>query len=514
MKKLKIVIIDDEPAVLFSLQEFLTEKGYSVYSARDGAKGLAIIDKKKIDLVITDLLMPVMNGFEIIKHLKEREPELPLIAISGIGGIENAVKAIRLGAWDYITKPIKNFAEIELITGQALEKARLKQENKNYKEKLEQLLKKKSAELIKNEARYRIAESIAHLGNWEWTFKKNKIWTSGEFLQILAVNRFPEGNFLDNLLTFVDTADQPRVQRFFKAAVKNKENFEIEFSIKTAANKVKNLFSICRPIINVQKKVIALHGTIQDISKQKKAEKERDCLINILEKKNTELENFTYSVSHDLRSPLITAKGFAELLEDDIKNNHGEALQENLYYINTALHKMSQLIDKLLNLSRIGRLNNKFSTIKTEQLIKQTLDILQKEISRTGATVNITTKLPTIYGDAQQVGEVFQNLISNALRYKNPARSPVIEIGHCRKNKRNCFFIKDNGIGIEPRHYQRVFNMFEKLANNENASGMGLAIVKKIIENHNGEIWLKSKGKNKGTVFYFIFNSRNEQKEL
>ncbi len=242
---------------------------------------------------------------------------------------------------------------------------------------------------------------------------------------------------------------------------------------------------------------------VRDISQRKYVQTERENLINELEDKNSELERFTYTVSHDLKSPLITIKGFLGFLEQDATSGDTKRLKSDIKRIGDATDKMQLLLNDLLELSRIGRLTNPYQEIDFEELAGEVADLLHGRLHEKKIAVEVQENLPVVYGDRQRLFEVLQNLIDNAAKFTGSQPSPRIEIGQNGfENGKPIFFVKDNGLGIEPMHHERIFGLFNKLDTNSDGTGIGLALVKRIIEVHRGRIWVESEA-GKGSTFFF-----------
>ena len=244
-------------------------------------------------------------------------------------------------------------------------------------------------------------------------------------------------------------------------------------------------------------------GSWTDITQRKHEEEERERLITELEAKNSELERFTYTVSHDLKAPLVTIKGFLGFLKQDIESGNVERQQKDIERISNAALKMEQLLRDLLELSRIGRLVNLSEEIHVENLVRDAMEIVHGQLDERGITVNIQPGLPVVYGDRQRLMEVFQNLLDNAAKYMGDQTDPHIEIGQRGEEYlKPVFFVKDNGMGIDPEYHERVFGLFNKLDAKSEGTGVGLALVKRIVEFHGGRIWVESEA-GKGSTFYF-----------
>ena len=230
---------------------------------------------------------------------------------------------------------------------------------------------------------------------------------------------------------------------------------------------------------------------------------ERQALIAQLEANNAELERFTYTVSHDLRNPLVTIKGFLGMLGKDIQENRPDRIQSDLQRIAGAADKMDTLLTDLLELSRIGRIVNPPEEVDLAKLTQDALEMVDAHIRSKNVTVHISPDLPTIHGDRLRLREVLENLIANAAKYMGDQSDPVIEIGIRNDEDEPVIFVKDNGVGIESKYHIRIFNLFEKLNPTVEGTGIGLALIKRIIEVHGGKIWVESDGLGEGSTFCF-----------
>lgn len=169
-----ILVVDDDAGIRLTLEKYLADWNFEVLAAENGRQAIKIIDSERPDLVITDLFMPEMDGFELLRSIQEKKTELPVIVISGQGRIGDVIRALRLGAWDYLYKPIEKASFLQLAIERALEKGRLIQENRNYRDHLEEMVARKKSELAANEKRYRIVADFTY--NWEfWLSPEGKV---------------------------------------------------------------------------------------------------------------------------------------------------------------------------------------------------------------------------------------------------------------------------------------------------------------------------------------------------
>jgi signal transduction histidine kinase len=247
----------------------------------------------------------------------------------------------------------------------------------------------------------------------------------------------------------------------------------------------------------------ALARAQRELNERKRVEAEREKIIKELEAKNGELERFTYTVSHDLKSPLITISGFVGLLEADAKSGNTEMFKGDLQRITEATEKMQRLLNELLELSRIGRIVNPPSDTSFAKIVEEALTLTRGRLMAGNIEVDVEKDLPIVSGDRPRLVEVMQNLIDNAAKFMGNEPEARIEIGVRKENDTQIFFVKDNGMGIDPLYHEKIFGLFDKLNPTSEGTGVGLALAKRIVEVHGGRIWVESEGKSKGSMFCF-----------
>ena len=241
----------------------------------------------------------------------------------------------------------------------------------------------------------------------------------------------------------------------------------------------------------------------RDVTERRRSEAEREALIRALEAKNAELERFTYTASHDLRSPLVTIGSYLSHVEEAAGRGDLQGLRDDIERIRRAAVKMDRLLKDLLELSRIGHVLGPAERVSLEELAEEAKDIVSGRLAGRGVEVVILPGLPAVQGDRLRLLEVLQNLLDNAAKFMGDQKEPRIEIGSRRDGEEVVTFVRDNGIGIDPQHRERVFGLFDKLDPKGEGTGVGLALVKRIVELHGGRIWVESEGRLLGSTFCF-----------
>lgn len=234
----------------------------------------------------------------------------------------------------------------------------------------------------------------------------------------------------------------------------------------------------------------------EEISKRNRSE-------TALQEKNLELERFTFMVSHDLKSPLITIKTYLGYLRNDFAKGNGEHVMQDMLYIDNAADKMGHLLDDLLEFSRIGRISNPPTRLTFQGLVGEALKLTAGALEARGVKVTVTDADVGLFGDQTRLLEIWQNLLENAVKYMGKQLSPLIEIGMEGEGRETRFYVRDNGIGMEPRDAERIFGIFVKLDPASEGTGLGLTLVKRIIELNGGTIRAESEGQGQGTCFRF-----------
>jgi PAS domain S-box-containing protein len=249
---------------------------------------------------------------------------------------------------------------------------------------------------------------------------------------------------------------------------------------------------------------------LREIAERKRVEEELALTVKELARSNGDLEQFAYAASHDLKEPLRAVSGCVQLLQRRFAGKLDERGDEYIAHAVDGAARMENLIDSLLAYSRVGTRGARFEAIEGAAVLDAALKNLTAAIQESGAVIRLDT-LPTVLGDATQLVLVFQNLISNALKFCNQP-PPRIHVSAERDGAQWRFSIRDNGIGIDPQSFERIFGVFQRLHTRAEypGTGIGLAICKKIVERHGGRIWLES-APGKGSTFYFTVPEAQQQ---
>lgn len=396
--------------------------------------------------------------------------------------------------------------------------------------------------LEKNYKQLQEAQRIGHIGNWEWNIKNNIITLSDELYNIYGLDTNNSVFKYEMILSMVHHEDKHIIDDSLEIALKDHKPFNYEFRI-------------CRPDGNIR--VISCHGEVttdfaghpvkiicveQDITERKKiensleeaknelemrvekrteelkseleerkraeeelrkSEEKLKVLIKELKRSNEELQQFAYVSSHDLQEPLRTITSFTQLLERRYKDKLDDDADEFIEYIVEATKRMQNLINDLLDYSRVATRGKEFELTNTNEILKDTISNLHATINENNAEITYD-ELPKIMGDSGQLLQLFQNLIGNAIKFRKPDEPPKIYILARKENNEYLFSITDNGIGMEPQYAERIFIIFQRLHTREKygGTGIGLAIAKRIVERHGGKIWVESTF-GKGSTFYF-----------
>lgn len=244
--------------------------------------------------------------------------------------------------------------------------------------------------------------------------------------------------------------------------------------------------------------------------KLKKANDEVQLINEELMEKNEEMMQFTSAVSHDLKSPIASIQSVSDFLEEDIKKGKEENISQYLEIIRTSCNGMRSLIKDIVELAEVGARTNKMEKLNFGEIVKASIQLVHGRISQENIALSIDRKFPEVVVDKNKMTRVVVNLVDNAIKYMGDQKDPRIEVGYWGHNEEgHIFFVKDNGRGIPKDYQDRIYNIFERLQSDVEGTGLGLSMVKRILLNHRGRIWVESEGTNQGSIFYFTLPSSN-----
>jgi PAS domain S-box-containing protein len=352
--------------------------------------------------------------------------------------------------------------------------------------------------ILKQQSDLEEAQHIAKVGAWEIDVKERQIVWSKEMFIICEMDGSvqPTLNQTYNLFT-IETRDQ-MIQAFFNA-IENLEEFEVEAKIVTFNGN--NLYIRTKGIpYLLNGKVISIRGIFQDITLEKEAKRIAEQYTIELEKKNKELDQFAYVVSHNLKAPLRGINNLSMWIEEDLEGKIETDTKNNLDLMRKRVKRMEGLIDGILQYSRAGRIKHESISFS----LNETLNELIANMSPPDKfKITIQENLPKLKTEKIAIEQVFSNYISNAIKYNNNLE-PTIAISYKEKNGLFEFCVADNGPGIEKEFFDKVFVIFQTLQSRDSfeSTGVGLAIVKKMVEDKGGSVWIESEI-GKGSKFYF-----------
>ncbi|MBE9183709.1 response regulator [Microcoleus sp. LEGE 07076] len=418
-----ILVVDDTPENLRLLSTMLTHRGYAPRCVINGSMALRACNSNPPDLILLDIMMPEMNGYEVCQHLKSeaKTREIPVIFISAKDEVFDKVNAFAVGAVDYISKPFQ------------------------FEEVLARI------------------ESHLTLRNLQKQLKEQNVVLQEEISSRLAVE---------------------------KVLHEKNQILQQEISNRLAVEKAlqdQNLL-LQKEIANRQRAESALLKSNQELARS-----------------NAELEQFAYVASHDLQAPLATIASYAQLLEKRYKDQLDSQASKFIGNIVQGCTRMQTLIDDLLEYSRVGRSQKAFQPTDCNHAVQHAIANLQGAICDSQAVVTYS-ELPSVIGDISQLVQLFQNLVSNAIKYCHDV-PPVVHITAAKQKENWLFSVSDNGIGIARQHQERIFQIFQRLhtPREYSGTGIGLAICQKIVQRHGGCIWVESQP-GQGSTFHFTLS--------
>lgn len=363
-----------------------------------------------------------------------------------------------------------------------------------------------------SEERLRLAVNASGIGVWNWDLKTRRTTYDRRMREIFDID--PGLDPQDEARQFYERVhpdDRERTLREVQEARAGGRDYDLDYRVIHRDGRVRHIFVKGAVLKDGAGEAVRLTGVTLDATDRRLAELEREALIEELETKNKELERFTYSVSHDLKSPLLTIRGFLGFLRRDAEKGDTERVEMDLSRIESAASNMQELLDTLLELSRIGRVANPAEEIALDDLVGEALRQVGAKLDAGGVEVEVEPDLPVVWGDRVRLLQVFQNLFDNAAKFIGEQPAPKIEVGGRDEGREIVCWVRDNGKGIAPQHLKKIFGLFERLDSSVEGSGVGLAMVQRILEVHGGRLWVESPGLGRGCTFWIALPHRSRK---
>lgn len=357
--------------------------------------------------------------------------------------------------------------------------------------------------LLESQSSLKEAQKLARLGSWEWDINKGEIFWSDQMYDIFGLNPDEFDLNRDSFMQLVHPDDLNDVLQSINTTLEKDVPYIHEHQVVLPSGEVRYHRAQGKVIRDENGRPTRFFGTAMDITELKQVESELRKANGELQRSNKELEQFAYVASHDLQEPLRMVTSYTQLLERRYSDKLDDDAREFMGYTVEGAKRMQSLITDLLKFSRVNSHEKEFTDVDCNSLCREALDNLIVSINESDTIIS-SEGLPVVRGEETQLRQLFQNLISNALKYRDMERQNEIHVGAEKHNGYWQFVVKDNGIGIDEKYSDRIFIIFQRLHGKSEYSGtgIGLALCKKIVERHGGEIWLKSQV-GKGSEFFF-----------
>jgi len=495
-EKAGILIVDDQESNLQVLEGLLAHLGQDIVRATSGTQALSCLLEREFAVILLDVRMPVMDGFETAELIRRRRRSrhIPIIFVTAVDDdVEHVARGYSLGAVDYIMKPFNE----DILRSKVRVFVELFQQGRELATKTAELTTKNltlESEIAKRERVERILEKSRDFYLALFDEFPALVWRSDESGKISYFNR--------SWLSFVGRTREQELQagweqqihpedregciRSYQAAFHSREPFEMEYRQRRWDGEYRWILNRGRPYQNQDGSFAGFIGTCYDITPRRKSEEETRAA-------NAELEAFSYTVSHDLRAPLRSMAGFCQILLEDYGSGKriDQEWRDFVGRISAAATRMDELIRDLLAFSRMAR---------DEVLLEPTelgplLASMIREMRLKGDPVRAEGPIPTVVGNTLLLSQVFTNLISNGLKFVAAGVEPRIRI---RPEERSSgwirIWVEDNGIGIAPQYHEKIFQVFERLhaSSAYPGTGIGLAIVRRAMGRMGGRVGVES----------------------
>ncbi len=457
-----ILNVDDHEVNRYIRTQILQKAGYNVVEAATGKHALELCAAQNPALVLLDVNLPDMNGMEVCRHIKSISPVRTIVVHVSATYVGTAHQAHGLlgGADGYLCEPVD--PELLLATVGAF-------------------LRLRDAEIKLQESQERLAEAqaIAGLTFWEWDVEADSVQMPGPEDSLVHIK-------FSDWLKLVDEEDRTTVEQTLRRACETLQTFRHEFRARRPDGTLRWIATKGRVFRDANRMATRLVGTNMEITERKKIEL-------ALQRSNEDLSQFAFMISHDLQEPLRTITTFTQLLSLRHKEDLNDEAATYMSFVLEGSRRMNAMITELLSFCHIPDFQMAPPRlVALETVFSAVLANVGAAIEESGAVI-VHDPLPSVLGDHVQLTQVFQNLISNSLKYRKPDVPLRIEVTSRASEGKWILSIADNGIGFEQKHAESIFGMFKRLHGHEIAgTGIGLAVVKKVIERHGGGIWSES----------------------
>lgn len=505
---LRLLIVEDSKSLCGMLKKVFDANGYHTDTAFTVRQASAAFKNAAYDVAVLDYHLPDGRGDSLLDAFHAARPSCVCLMMTTDPGPELALSWMKRGAAAYLLKPFAPEYLLELCIRTRRERCILQ---------VQDLLEMRTSELRESEKRLRRAETIAGFGNWEIDLTTKTVsasegariiyGVSGSSLTLESIQRIP----LPEYRTMLDGA--------LHGLVAGGKQYDVEFKIRRESD---GAIIDIHSVATYDRDHSRVFGVMHDITARKQAEELVKQRSDELQTRNEEQERFLYTASHDLRTPVVTIKSFARFLEQDIAAADTVKIDKSLNFIKNAADKMEHLLNDMLEMSRIGRIVHPSVHVTAKSLVNEALEVVTGRITERHVTIKVMDMDVVLYCDRTRLAELWQNLLENACKFMGDQAEPCIEIGVERGTsseedssfhspQSTVFYVRDNGIGIDPEFHYSVFGLFNKLDKHTEGTGVGLAIVKRIVDLHYGRIWIKSEGSGRGTCFYFTLPGAVEE---
>lgn len=496
--EVSILIVDDKPDKLAALEAVLIDLDASIVKASSGKEALRILLQRDFAVILLDVHMPIMDGFETAELIRQRErsEHTPIIFVTSISTNDTYIhKGYALGAVDYIFTPIvpqilraKVAVFVELVR-KTKEIQRQGEQLRQIKEreharKLEEAREKLEIETTRNRF-FTLALDMLGISGFDGVLKQtNPTWEK--------VLGWPENELKAKAwMDFVHPEDARKTEKIIEKLKGGSDPIYFENRFLCSDGSYKWLGWNIAPFVSEQ----LLYLFARDITERKRVEQ-------ALQETNTELESFSYTVSHDLRAPLRAMQGFADALLQDYAPQLDKTALDYAKRIVSAAQRMDALIQDLLVYSRLNRSELPIDKIDLKDAFAAAMEQLEGEVKKRNAKIVVQDELGEACGHFATMVQVVVNLLSNAIKFVAPGQDPVVTLRSEQVDGNIKLYVEDNGIGIPAEYHSRVFRVFERLhgADAYPGTGIGLAIVRKGMERMGGRVGLISEP-SKGSCF-------------